>query len=240
MDWSTKLDPVLHSFKTLPSMINELMHVPVHLRRQEEDWRKLLLKYPELNSYFNERDGIQEMLRPAYLDYNTRYSSSLISLSLNRAAFLFFLTKLLNAKTIHDLGSGFSSYVFRHASNAHERQVISVDDSAFWLKRTVEFLQRYQTNTDHIISLDDYLKEYADKGFDLCLLDIGDFQLRQRLLPGLANSLQKHGGMLFVDDFHVPLYRNCIRRLCAERGLQIFSLRKVTRRRLSHAALIME
>jgi hypothetical protein len=219
-------------------MMNELMQVPSHLQRQDRDWNALMERYPLLGGYENERQNIQDMLRPAYEDYTKRYSSSLITLSLNRSAFLYFLATQLNARVIHDLGSGFSSYVFRLNPKQGERQVISVDDSSYWIGRTQLFLRDHRMDADGMKTLEIYRAEDLPHGFDLCLLDIGDYKLRENLLPALLPSVQSNDGKIFIDDFHDPQYRKFVTSLCEERSLRVYSLRKVTRRRLSHAALV--
>ncbi len=239
---SRKLAPILHSIRTLPSMILETAHIPVHILRQESDWKKLCDRFPGLDQYFLQEHAIRELLHAAYQDYVSQFSSSLISLSLNRASFLFFFSQLIQAKNILDLGSGFSSYVFRmYAQQAGLGVVTSVDDSDSWLMETQRFLTRYNIESTQLLSLHQYVESNKDNpSADLCLLDLGDIALRQQLLPDLFYAVENHQMLLVIDDFHVPVYRRFITKLCMETNITVYSLRKATRRRLSHMALIMK
>ncbi len=237
------LGPVLHRIVTFPGMILEWLHTPFRRLEQESDWRQVTDRLPGLEGYLRMSDQIQSELQAAYTDYVANVSSSLIALSLNRAAFVMFLTKLLQPKRILDLGSGFSSYVFRMYSAASGAcNVISVDDSEHWLKATENFLNGYHLSTSALISLDRLEQDthgLASVEFDLCLLDIGNIPLRKRILPPLISAVRRKNGILILDDFHIPGYRRYLRSLCRTEKVSLYSLRKITRRRLSHAALVM-
>jgi len=220
-------------------MIWELFHWPAHSIRQQKDWNALIKEYPVIGTYPTQASSIEELIRPAYQDYVRQYSSALISLSLNRACFIYFLIKEVQIQKTIDLGTGISSYVCLLASkHVDSSEVVSVDDNEYWLEKTREFLHAKNISGDHLLLLKDFLKEITDVQFGMCILDIGDFSLRKKLFPTLVASVKKHRGFLFVDDFHVPEYRSYIERVCAEEQLRVYSLRKVTRRRLSHAAVI--
>ena len=238
---SRKLAPILHSIRTFPSMILESLHIPFHIVRQESDWKKLCDLFSGLDQYPLQEGAIQDLLKPAYHDYISNFSAPSISLSLNRASFLFFFTRLMQAQNILDLGSGFSSYVFRlSAQQTNHVVVTSVDDSEFWLRETKRFLEKYNLDDLHLWSLNQYLEEHSAMSTqDLCFLDMGDIGLRQRLLPGLLSNVYHNKMVLIVDDFHVPTYRNFVTNLCEDKKVHVYSLRKVTRRRLSHMALII-
>ena len=235
--------PLLHMFRTLPGMLFELFLVPAHVIRQERDWKRLLPRIPSLKYFPSKRKVIEASLRGPYQDYVSNYSSPLISLSLNRAAFLNYLTRATNAGHILDLGSGFSSYVFRRArADTSAGNVISVDDSEQWLEETRSFLRHYHLEDAHLYALDqmsDPGGQFTPGRFDLCLIDIGDFALRAKLLPTLLEAV-RGGSIVLIDDFHVTRYRKHIIAQCAVTNVDVFSLRKVTRRRLSHMAIIMQ
>jgi hypothetical protein len=220
-------------------MILEAACIPSHLIRQESDWKKLCAKFSGLDQYFHQKNTLSKILKPAYLDYVSHFSAPLISLSLNRAMFLFFFSKLIQSKQILDLGSGFSSYVFGlHIQQHGTGGVISVDDSDFWLGETRRFLEKHKVTVSQLWSLDQYHR-CEQKAPDLGFLDLGDISMRQQLLPDLLNKVKRSQMILILDDFHIPAYRRFIIHLCKEMEVSLCSLRKVTRRRLSHMALVM-
>lgn len=220
-------------------MLLEMAHIPTHLIRQQSDWKNLCDRLPGLDQFFLQKNPIDEILRPAWHDYVSHFSAPLISLSLNRATFLFFFSKLIQANQILDLGSGFSSYVFGlHIQQHGTGAVISVDDSDFWLGETRRFLEKHKVAVSQLWSLDQYHKS-EHQTFDLGLLDLGNISMRQQLLPNLLNKVKRNQMILILDDFHIPVYRRFIIHLCKEMEVSLYSLRKVTRRRLSHMALVM-
>jgi len=221
-------------------MIWEFLQWPVHLFREKNDWTDLTREYPRVVMYSQQKVSIESLIRAAYQDYVRNYSSGLISLSLNRACFIYFLIKAFQVQKTIDLGTGISSYVSLLASKAVTgSEVISVDDNEYWLEKTRAFLHSNNLPGDNLILLKDFLKDINRVKFGACILDIGDYKLRKQLFPQLAASIKEHGGFIFVDDFHVPAYRSYIETVCDELQLRVYSLRKVTRRRLSHAALVV-
>lgn len=110
-----------------------------------------------------------------------------------------------------------------------------------WLSETKRFLEKYKLDTTQLCSLQQYVELRERQPLNsLCLLDIGDYELRKKLLLTLITDVHEKDLILIIDNFHVPAYRTFIIALCKARAVQIYSLRKVTRRRLSHMALIMK
>lgn len=216
----------------------ELSRTPAQILKQNKDWALLTQRFPGLNDYDSERRVLLKKFQGPHSDYIQNYSAPLISLSLKRAAFFYFFCQLIRPKKILDLGSGFSTYVFKlYLQNANTGQLISVDDSSFWLKETERFLHNYQLDGKGLTDWNSFKKE-ANSAFDLIFLDIGDLDFRLQILPDLLQSVHK-GALLLIDDFHVPAYRKAILKCCSDQALECFSLRKVTRTRLSHNALVM-
>jgi predicted O-methyltransferase YrrM len=219
-------------------MIREFLSIPYHLRIQEKDWESLNKIYPALDKFQISKYEIKEIFKAAHKDYISNYSSVLISMSLNRGTFFYFLCQIIDPKVILDLGSGFSSFLFRsYAKSKGECEVISVDESKYWLVETSRYLYKYNLPVTKMIEWN----EYQNNGlpdFDLAFLDIGDLNFRLKILPSLIINIKKNGGIILVDDYHVPFYRKNIKKICNEMAVDIYSLRKVTRTRLSHNALI--
>lgn len=233
-----KVIPILHAIKTSPSMFLELSNIPAQVFRQNKDWEILTQRFPGLDSYSTQKNDLIKTFQAPHQDYIQHYSAPLISLSLERAAFFYFFCQLNRPKNILDLGSGFSTYVFkRYLRNSNSGHITSVDNSHFWLSETQRFLISHSMDGNGLISWEQFEKGPA-QNFDLIFLDISDFEFRLQILPSLLHQVA-NGALLLIDDFHVPAYRKAISEICQAKNLQCFSLRKVTRTRLSHNALIM-
>lgn len=118
------------------------------------------------------------------------------------------LCKALRPRTLVDLGSGFSSFVFRYyALNAGEKVTVwSVDDSSEWLERTREFILRHKLNVDNLTTWDDF-EDGKKAKFDIVLPDLGVTEVRVMTLKK-ALSLARPGGIVVLDDIHHPWYRS--------------------------------
>lgn len=218
-------------------MLLELSRTPAHIMRQNKDWERLKLQFPGLDHFFHKKEELLARFRAPHQDYIKNYSAPLISLSLNRAAFFYFFCSVTTPNAILDLGSGFSTYVFKQYLRNTGGRITSVDDSTYWLEETERFLKSHQLDGNGLLNWSAFEK-LPPQTFDLIFLDIGDFEFRLQILPRLL-QLVIDGTLLLIDDFHVPVYRKAIVEQCRQQDLACFSLRKVTRTRLSHNALVM-
>jgi predicted O-methyltransferase YrrM len=164
-----------------------------------------------------------------------------ISISLELAVFLRVVCDAELPRAILDLGSGFSSYVFRtYAKEAKTdpRPVVhSIDHSREWLGETRRFLEPRGLDCRHLSTWNEFIA--ADKpSFDLVLVDIADLTTRLGMIDLVVGSCRP-GAMIIVDDMHVPGYRRAILRELDKRGLEHFSLRSFTKKRLRHSYLAL-
>lgn len=141
-------------------------------------------------------------LSEPYTRYLSEVSVDYMAASLELCHFLASLCESLQPQTILDLGSGFSSFVFRR----YPVQVVSVDDDAEWLTKTEIFLKQCGVSTDHLIHLDEM--DWTRR-FDLVFHDIGVDPLRKQLLPNAVASTRL-GGLLILDDAHFWGYNQLI------------------------------
>ena len=83
-------------------------------------------------------------LLPYYEKYISEVSVDYIAISMELSCFLLTFCDIMNPKNIDDLGTGFSSFVFRHyaAHSGSGVTVWSVDDGPEWLEKTRSFLIR--------------------------------------------------------------------------------------------------
>jgi predicted O-methyltransferase YrrM len=159
-----------------------------------------------------------------------------------KASFSVFLTTMceqVRPRTILDLGSGFSSYVFRryaHGVEQGEQPVVySVDESGRWLEKTHAFLRRHELDDPNLSTWSEF-QATNPPPFDLVLYDLATLEVRVKLLPAVLNFCRP-GGLIVIDDIHVPGYRRAIRRSLDRSAARNFSLRAFTRKRLRYAYL---
>lgn len=178
----------------------------IYLRTHLRSYDRFLvdnLRFRQTVDHIFER--VREALRPAYEQYIREVSSPDMAASLELATFLFVLCKANGYRKVVDLGSGFSSYVFRlYARETSGVEVISVDDDAQWLKRTKDFLVVHGLDTSGMMTIDQFISQNQD-GFDCILHDLNFVEERikyvQRLLP-----MVRPGGLMVLDDVHKPDY----------------------------------
>ena len=139
-------------------------------------------------------------LESAWTDYTTYVSRAEISCTLGGAALLAALAEVIDPRTILDLGSGFSSYVFRAGGHGTK----SVDDDPAWLDRTRSFLASREMTADELAALP-ALGEGDRGAYDLVFYDLGSMLTRERHLE-LAFACAKPGAAIVLDDCHKARY----------------------------------
>ena len=166
-------------------------------------------------------------LAAAYRSYVGEVSTPEYAVSLDLAAFLLALCRSRRPRRLLDLGSGFSSYVFRrHQASARPRpEVWSADDDPGWLAATRRHLERRGVGTVRFVAVEELPRGSADR-FDLVLHDLNSIESRERVraLP-LALGLLAPGGVLVVDDLDGYPYRRRVRTAVRTAGLRLVSLR---------------
>lgn len=112
----------------------------------------------------------------------------------------------MKPQRILDLGSGFSSFVFRYYQfvTATRLDVWSVDHSPFWLDRTRMFLDSHGLPSDNLYTWDEIRPSNSGR-FDLVLHDLGPSHTRARILDEVL-ALRRPEGLLILDDVHMPRY----------------------------------
>jgi predicted O-methyltransferase YrrM len=151
-----------------------------------------------------------------------------------------FLAVLCEERQPHqvlDLGSGFSSYVFRWGAQP-TRRVCSVDVSSRWLERTARFLQEHQIERAELLDLRSFAAADRREQFDLVFHDIAELSDRIDMLEAVM-QLCRPGGLLVLDDMHVPRYRAAVLQALRAASFELYSLRPRTRQswRLRYAYL---
>lgn len=168
-----------------------------------------------------------QKLKPYYEQYITHVSRADMAMSLELAAFVFALCVKKGYKNLLDLGSGFSSFVYRlYASEQVGVQVLSVDDDAQWLEKTKSYLRQHGLLGAGMLTLDQFLQQPVTK-FDCVLHDLNFVEVRinyvQHVLDATANS-----GVLILDDVHKPDYLYLVLDMLKQKSISIYDLKPVT------------
>ena len=137
-------------------------------------------------------------LANAYIEYVATVSPDWMAMSFCAAGFLTWLCSDRKPRVVADFGSGFSSFVLRRYAARSGAQVISVDDSAEWLDKTREFLERYDLATDGLMLWDDWATSDGPR-LDLAFHDLASGDLRESSMWKIADRMRV-GGLIVFDD----------------------------------------
>ncbi len=187
------------------------------LRRWVASWidcHRLEREYPGLRKKYELSKGdYRQKIFPYYHEYISEISSEIMASSLELSIFLLFMCDMVRPKKILDLGSGFSSFLFRlHALNAQEKPLIcSVDDSEEWLVKTAGFLTTHQLPSTNLMTWDAFSGQ--DSGpFDFIFYDLGPFEFRKDSLKRVLEKMTGPRGIIILDDMHSADYGLFVKR----------------------------
>jgi predicted O-methyltransferase YrrM len=210
------------------------------LRKALRDGRHLLNARAErqaLEGRFPSAIGLRESmssftgrLAPLHRTYTREVSAPDMAISLATAAFLRAYCERMRPRRILDLGSGFSSYVFRSFVAARRQGVAySVDSSSSWLDRTRAFLAEHHLSTEDLIHCADDLDGLPPGAFDLVFHDLGLVKLRSLSLPAAIARVRPDTGVLILDDMHKKAYASSVHQVLRSRPHRYLSLAVYTR-----------
>jgi hypothetical protein len=189
---------------------------------------RALHRFPELAPAT--LDPCRAELEAAHRIYARDVSTPEYTISLGLAAFLLALCRSRRPERILDLGSGFSSYVFRvHQAQADPRpEVLSADDDDAWRASTRSYLAAHDLPAEGLLRPDEV--RWEDARFDLVLHDLNSINSAERaaLLAAVA-GIATRGGLVVLDDLDGYPYRRRVRAEAARRGLRLLSLRSFLR-----------
>jgi hypothetical protein len=152
----------------------------------------------------------------AFREYVQGYSIETEAISLNASYYLLELFTTARIDRILDLGSGWSSFVFRYLKRLTDREihVCSVDESEHWLGVTAAFLARHGLDTAHLR----LWPSIGDESYDLVFYDMGRPWDRH---AHLKSVLDRTRHVLVCDDMHYPDYRGHVAALASSAGLRL-------------------
>lgn len=213
---------------------------PSEARRAWRDARRLVERYPWLGSFDARARPLSRRFQGDHLYYITEIGHPVHAASMELVVMLTVLCEELRPARVVDLGSGFSSYALRRwAADAGEPgpETWSVDDSAEWLERTVQFLESRGMPTERVLTWHDF-RQSEHGAFDLVLHDMGTMEFRAETLREVLD-LARPGGLVVLDDVHKPAYRRFAQRELESLGLEYYSLKTWTRDRLTRYAWLV-
>lgn len=182
---------------------------------------KFLKSESDLYNRYNQFASLPNLIREhkekfdnTFNHYVTEISVDSMAISLELAVTLYSLCLLKKPKAILDLGSGYSSFVFRYYQkhNNTECLVYSIDDNAEWLIKTKEYLLSKEVSIDGVFHIDEIEKLKGVK-FDIILHDMNYVEIRKNYLDLVFDLLGKDG-IVLLDDIHKPDYlKACIAKI---------------------------
>jgi predicted O-methyltransferase YrrM len=168
-----------------------------------------------------------EILRPYYEQYVSEVSQKDMAASLELAGFLLAICKTNNFLKLLDMGSGFSSFVFRlYAKDNPNVNVFSVDDDTSWIEKTKEFLLSHHLQTSQIYTLNSFL-ESGENNFDFILHDLNFVEERIKYVDILIQKASENGLILF-DDVHKPDYLFNLLSKFRKQRMKVFTTKPAT------------
>lgn len=188
-------------------------------------------KFPALQEiYKTKKDKYKYALLPSYEEYTSKVSSEIMAVSLELSIFCILMCDMIKPQKILDLGSGFSSYVFRSLPSIigddYNPTIYSADDSMEWLNKTKAFLASQDIPSDNLLTWDDFVQQELGP-FDLILYDLGGFEFRKRNLKQTIKLCDKNGIIIF-DDIHSAEYGRYLNKIIKTNNYTCFDIRYYT------------
>lgn len=192
------------------------------------DMIKLKIKIPQLRKFDEIAKTFHLKLKQFYQQYVTKVSANSMAISFESAVFLEVICIIFKPKYILDLGSGFSSLVFRlYKLNTNPKSIIwSIDDSHKWLEKSRSFLSAHNFSTENLSPWSKFIKN-NNEVFDLIFYDLGNMKIRKEKLKEVL-KLARSGSIIILDDIHKHHYRNYVRRILKKYKIPSYSLKFFT------------
>ncbi len=217
--------------RALETAAGRLRRAPGRVRREVDDAVFSIThvrRWPCRQAFLDDEPRLRELLTPAYRAYVADVSDQSMAISLDLACVLYFLCERLEPRVILDLGSGFSSYVFRRYTQARPGTVVySVDDDPYWLSRTRVHLKQHGLCDRNLFLWDEVSKLNALRA-DVVLHDIGSSETRCEVLPELSRYMHRATAVV-LDDVHKRPVREAAKAFARSMALPVTDLARVAR-----------
>ncbi len=191
------------------------------------DTQFLKKKFPQLEDYKTFTQQYRDRYLKDYEYYVENVSCAGHAVSFEQVLFMRGLCDLIKPKRVLDLGSGFSSYIFRdYAASGKDIVVWSIDNDSAWLQKTKDYLEEKNISSDNLVLWQDFIKGKREP-FDLILHDMGDMAFRQSELNQVLN-MAKPGGLVILDDVHKRIYGRYLKQLFKRSNIRYYNLHSFT------------
>lgn len=216
-----------------------LRQIVISAFNSKRDLRRLKERMPVLQNFSELERMHRQKLKPYYEEYISKISLDQMAISLELSVFLMILCDTLKPNNLLDLGSGFSSFVFRnYMLNAPMKpQIYSIDDSKEWLDKTRTFLAMHKLSTENMSTWRSF-SEDNNETFDLILYDLGSMDMRKEMLKDVLDRARP-GGAVVLDDIHKRDYKSYINKVLIKSNLQCCTLEPFTKDRFGRYAMLV-
>lgn len=201
--------------------------------------KKLNSCIPGFVTWDQRKEALQKVIEPHHQFYIQKVSNERSAISLETAVMLAFLCELKKPTRILDVGSGFSSFIFRSYQKTAGKpvEVVSLDNDALWLDKTRQYLASAGLSLDGVMEFDHFLKIKNGK-FDIALHDLGNLDERKKHLRTVLDLAHKDS-VIVLDDFHKQHYRENIQQQLSDLEIDHISLCGFTLDKFSRYAAVI-
>lgn len=171
-----------------------------HNRQCEREMSRVEKLIPRLRDFTFGSGITDDEVERAYQKYVTNVSPAGMAISFQLTKLAWSVCRAVQPRRILDLGSGFSSYIFRrYASEAQcVPDVWSVDDDPAWLEKTRTFLKCRGLSTKNLVTWDEFYNDNPGS-YDLILHDLGSLEVRSQTFEHVVSACAP-GGVVILDD----------------------------------------
>jgi hypothetical protein len=186
--------------------------------------RKVERAFPFMRNFHKTINRELPLLNVHYKSYVSDISSADMAISLKTAILLRLFCEATQPQSILDLGSGFSSFIFRsYASSKTFAKVCSVDDDPDWLLQTKNYLASHNLPTDQLLLWDQF-KNSPPAPFDFIFHDLGNMHLRKQSLDLVLALAETGQSPIILDDLHKSHYAQFVRSVLNRYVCRFFDL----------------
>lgn len=183
----------------------------------------LKMEKGKVNKYKN---ILEQIYSEEFEDYTTNVSTKKMCASFNTMHLMNVLINKYRLTSIAELGSGFSTYCLKQIilrKNNNNIKLISVEHDEEWLKKTKQFLIKYNTNTDNLMTTDEFIKYSKNNKIQLVFFDVFHMSdgSRKEYYEKISDNL-KHSIIIF-DDMHKEEMANEIIEIANKKDMEIMT-----------------
>jgi len=154
-------------------------------------------------------------IKKQYREYINETSNAVMTISYELSNYIWKYITKKQPRTILDLGSGFSSFIFRFYQKEYSTEetiVVTVDTQKKWLNKTEKFLKDKDLSIENLYTYREF-KELSFEPFDYVLFDLGPTDKRHNYLD-MVFKYKKENCPLIIDDVHNKAYKDIVLEKC--------------------------